>query len=200
MLVSRLTFARKFSHDRIRWVRKIRYFPAYVIQIGSLALGLFLITIAVGSLQKFWNETGLSQQPALVSYYAKSIFEMAAIVLSLQLTMMLFARKVMVVGDSLWVKTLGYWSYRYPLQSIHSVELMHPLRVLFSPALLYRTGFRFFYYFDPKFWNKGILVRLKNKKCVFLCVTEPNAAIQELREFLVTKEPVLQLAHDSEAA
>jgi hypothetical protein len=183
MHLSKRIFARRFAHGGLRWARKIRYFPAYGVQASALLLSLSFSAVGLSALARFWIFAGLSRFPVPVADYLPWLLSIGIVILGFQLTMMCVARKVMVCEGKLWVKTIGYWSFTYPLGAMRSVRLMHPLRLLFSPRLLYRTKFRFFYYFDIKFWKPGLLVELSDGRLIFLSLTSPERAIEELREF-----------------
>ncbi len=184
MGLSKRIFARSFPNMQIRWVRKIRYFPGYVVQMSSLGISLILGTVGTSFVFTKWAEWRLMQFSGWISDYLPLALSLGITVFSFQIAMMLVARKAIITKDTLWVKSLGYWSYVYRLDQIARVEMMHPIKFLVSPVRLYRTGIRFWYYFDLSFWKSGIYLELKNGKGIYLSLSEPHLAYEEIRSLL----------------
>jgi predicted Zn-dependent peptidase len=185
MRLSRYFFAKAFAHNRIRWVRKISYPPAYLLQLAAFVVVLLMCALTYGTMYMVWVKLGIIQTPYLISDYLFSLLSVCLALVVAQCVFALFARKVMVVGDQLWLKSLGYRSVTVNLSQIESVELRSPLQVLFSFRDLLQIKYRFQYY-DPLLWRKGLLIRLKDGRAYFLGVRAAREALAELQGLIAT--------------
>jgi zinc protease len=183
MWAIRLLFSARFRHDQVRWVRKLRYPPAYVLQAGVLFVAYVAFTFERLVTAWGWDAIGLANRPFVISQYLYGIFDTLTLLVTLQLVLGFTARKVMVVGGELWIKSLGYHSRRVPIESVQSVELVRVWRLYANPRLFYATRFRVCC-FDPLFWRNGLLVTLKDGRAYYLAVTRPEAALAELRSLM----------------
>jgi predicted Zn-dependent peptidase len=186
--LARKLFAQKFDHRKIRWVRKIKVPPAYSFQIGALMGMLFFCSLAEALLFHFWVEAPYVHGSFLISDYLFSQISLGAMYFVAQTWFMLLPRKLMVVRDELWIKSLGYGSRRIPLERIESVKTRRIFWVLLSPKTLWRMKHRC-YFGNIKFWEPGVLIQLKNKKVYFLSLTEPRRACKELRVMVEDVSP-----------
>jgi len=180
MRFSRFVFAKQFAHNQIRWVRKMSYPPAYSLQFLSTVALLVVSALIYGAMDVFWLKADFLLHSFLVSDYLFSVVLLGLVLLSAQCLFAILARKVMVVGDSFWIKSLGYYSSKIGLDEIEKVEVCSPLSVLFSPHTLLQIKYRYYYY-DICFWKKGLLVCLKNGRSHFIGVRSAEEAASEIR-------------------
>lgn len=193
--LAKKVFAKPFPHNQIRWVRKLRQPQPFIIPLGVFLISLTLGDIFMGIFRRAWWSSGLAETHFLIAEYSYSLLHIPGYVIAFQAVHSLFAQKLMVVENQLWIKSIGYWSKQIPLDQIEKIELQSPFRMLFS-----RTIFTFrFQYYDPCFWRPGLLIELKNGKKYFMSVSEPSEALSELKEYLPkTQEPeIQQLRHAS---
>ena len=192
-LATRRYYLRKFAHREVRWVRKIQYPPFYLVQLINLAAIATVTYFASHLLDTAWQNIGLAGKSPLVSEYARKFLLAAFAVGIYQFYMSLLMRKAIIAGDQLWLKSLGYHSTVHNLHSITALHVIHPSRLFTSPKLLARVGFRFYYYFHPHFWQKGLLVELSTGKCIYLALAEAKMAAVEIRALLPPRETKLKL-------
>ncbi|MDR3605839.1 MAG: pitrilysin family protein [Oligoflexia bacterium] len=183
MFLGRSLLAKNFRHDRIRWVRKMSYPPAYLLQIFAFSMiGLSALFI-YGLMSVFWEHIDVFQRSFLVSDYLFSVLWLGSAILCAQCVLGAFARKVMVVENSIWVKSLGYWAATYDLGSVERIELRSPFGVLFSPKTLLRVKYHCQFY-DPRLWRRGLLIHFKDGRSCFLGVRSAENAIDELNAMI----------------
>jgi hypothetical protein len=100
------------------------------------------------------------------------------------------------MDSNLIVKSISYYSKRIPFEQISSVESISLFKSLFNFSYLWKIKFRFFY-FNPMFWQKGVLVQLKSGEAYFFSVTAPHKACEELKNLmnstpLESRQPVTE--------
>lgn len=198
LALARKFYLYQFPHAQVRWVRKLRYFPLYGVQIATLGIIVAATLFTSKMLDLLWLSTALSSGPPLVSEYARSFLLTGCAVGIYQFYMSLMIRKVIVTSDLLWLKSLGYHSHVYGLSHLKSVHVMHPLKILLSPTRLYRVGFRFYYYFDLHFWQKGVLLTFENGTQIFLALANASQAAEELRAMIPA--PAITIVKEDKAA
>lgn len=183
MWLIRRMFSARFRHDQVRWVRKLRYPPAYVLQAGVILAAYVVFSFERLAIAWAWNAIGLGNHGFVVSQYLYGMFETLALLATLQVGLAFTARKVMVMGGELWIKSLGYHSRHIPLERVRSVELVRAWRVYFTPRLRWATLFRA-HCFDLFLWRQGLLVTLHDGRAFYLSTTRAAAAAEELRALL----------------
>jgi zinc protease len=183
MRVSRIVFAKKFAHDELRWVRKVSYPPAYCLQFTATIFVLILSSVLYGGVAVLWMRTNFLQRSFLISDYLFTIIWLGMVLFSAQFVFARFGRKVMVVGDSLWIKSLGYFSATLKLDEIEKIESSSPFAMVFAPRSWWQIKYRYYYY-DPCFWRKGLLIRLKSGRAFFVGVRSAEEALKEVQAIL----------------
>lgn len=183
MRTTRTIFVKRFAHDQIRWVRKVSYPPAYILQLTALSMIALTATLISGAMTVLWYKVPLLQRSFITSEYLSTVLWIGAVLIVSQSVLGLFARKLMVVGDSVWIKSISYRSSTFKLMDIESVELRSPFAVLFSPKLLNKFKHRYAYY-DACFWKKGLLIQLKNGSTYFVGISSAKASVNELNSLL----------------
>jgi predicted Zn-dependent peptidase len=185
MTLWRWILARPFRHDRVRWVRKISYPPAYLLQLVLLYAVTFLTAaflVAMARIQLNYRWLG---GRSLVESYLEWIVMLGAGVSFCQLAFASAGRKVMLVdsaaGAQLWIKSLGYWSRVIPLADIRDIRLVSPLGLTPWQLLGIRGNF---HYFEPRFWRKGLLIRTRAGRLYYLSFRDPEKAKSELERAL----------------
>lgn len=180
--------AQDFHHDRVRWVRKLSYPPAFILPLFTLAFANYTGLLAITALKRFWINAGLASQHFVISEYLFDLVSLGVLIFSTQLFFAIHARKIMVLGNTIWIKSLGYASSTIDFHEIKSIEMKYPFVVLSSPNTMIHLLYRFQFY-DFCFWRPGILITLKNKKCYFIGVKEPKDAFNELTRLVNESKP-----------
>jgi zinc protease len=192
MAVWRKLFSRPFAHERVRWTRKIGYPPAYLLQATLLwavcSISMLLFVLA----HRLALKNGIHLDATLANSYLNGILSLGVVTFVYQLIYGSIARKLIVVGDSLWIKSLGYRSRVLPLVEIKSIKLVRPLEL--TPANAFRIRLRYDYF---HFWllKKGLLIQLNSGRSYYLGVSHPEHAIAELTRLCEERK---QLAATSE--
>ena len=183
MRLGRKFVARPFVHREIRWVRKLGYPPAYLLQIGTASFTCLLTAFAFIVIHLASNRAGLAQSHFIISDYLMGFIFVGVMALCGQIGFGLVPRKLMVVNDQLWIKSLGYQSRTISLTAVTRVDAMSPLQILLTPRLAWSVKHRF-YYFDPCIWRSGLLLRLENGQNEFIGVRGAHEAQLELTRFV----------------
>jgi predicted Zn-dependent peptidase len=174
---------KEFHHDRIRWIRKLQFPPLKFVELVACVIAALVYAHVSFLYDSMFRTVEWLQSSVFIAYYLNSVGEIFLILLVAQGILSVIPRKLMIMDSQLVIKTLSYYSTHIPLSEISSVETIRSLRVPLSFATLRKVGFRF-YFFDPKFWHKGILVNRKNGKSYFFSMNSPEKASLELTGFL----------------
>lgn len=190
----RSALTKKFEHDKIRWVRKIRY-PSVKIAEGVAFIAAVFIYFHTQYLIDLVFDTDVMQSHIFTSQYVYMMVSVLALITVAQGIYSVMPRKLMIHNHNLWIKSVTYFSKQIPLEEIAKVEAIRPLR-LFSPRLLFLIKYRL-YNFTPIFWSKGLLVTLKNGKAYYFSMKNAEMAKSELDGFL--RKEVIEQTTESAA-
>lgn len=178
----RLGLTKKFEHDGLRWVRKIRYPPMKILELSTVGLGWFAIAHLYAFFELMRTQFNVLQSHVLISQYAYSVLNIWLVLLVAQGLMSALPRKLMVMNDVLIIKSMSYFSKHVPLVNIKSVELISAWSIFSSPRLWREIRWRFFFWsLWP--WKKGLLVRLHSGPTYFFDVAHPHLVKAELERF-----------------
>lgn len=159
-----------FQHDQIRWVRKIDYPPLKLLEGLVLLVAWYVYAHVQFALSMLFFPVAALQSNVFTAEYMQTAASIVLGLIVVQVFLSIVPRKLMIVGDQLIVKSISYYSFSIPLSQIASVETIRPLGYPFPLKLwLKEVGYRF-YFFDPRFWRRGNLVRLKNGQSYFFGV------------------------------
>ena len=183
MRIGRRLLARNFDHSQVRWLRKINFPPAYLLQVLAVAVSGLLIKLALAALNHLWLCLPFAQASFLVSDYVLTFFCIGVSVFISQAIFGTLIRKVLVLDGKLWLKSLGYQSHVFALTDIRSLELIRPVTLFFSPGEMWKVKARHYFY-DIQFWRQGVLVQLTHGKALYLGIRDPQKAVQELEELI----------------
>src|SRR5690606_19788360 len=98
-----------------------------------------------------------------------------------------FPRKLYYMDDQLVIKSLSYYSRKIHKDDIKNVSEVAWWKLLFNPIKMTKAWNSFFY-FNPRFWQKGILVELNSGKLYFFGSKDAAKACEELKGLLVDKD------------
>lgn len=181
MIVLRRWLAHPFLHQRLRWQRKLSFPPVYMLQ-GALIFGSFLTTLALAFLwERACARWGIPYYSYLVLDYLNGFLWCGIAILSAQVFLGLICRKLTVMDGVLIAKSLGLMSRVLPLVEIANIELVRPFGLKFTQLIQMRFWPN---YYDPLFWRKGLLVRMKSGRLYYFSVRNPEASLGELRLLL----------------
>ncbi|UYL09437.1 insulinase family protein [Bdellovibrio sp. SKB1291214] len=181
-------FTKPFAHDRLQWIRKIQYPPVKMME----ALGLVAVYVGVIHFQmlltRFATQSQFIQSHLFLSNYLSSVVWMFGTILIACGVYALMPRKMMVVDGKLMIKSVTYYSKLIPLEQISKVESFRGIAHPFAFKLWFKqVGFRNFFV-TPKFWQKGLLIHLKNGKAYYYSVNQADKAALELTQILVKQQ------------
>ncbi|QLY26582.1 pitrilysin family protein [Bdellovibrio sp. KM01] len=184
----RRLFTKPFAHDRLQWIRKVKYPPVKALE----ALGVIVMYYGVIHTQLFLSSLFTSSQfvqsHLFLSQYVYGAVWMFATILVAQGVFSLMPRKLMVVDGKLMIKSLTYYSKVIPLDQIAKVESFNYFKKAFDIKLwIKQVNFRYFFV-NPMFWQKGLMVELKNGKAYYFGVNDAEKSCKELVGLLPGKE------------
>lgn len=177
----------RFDNTQVRWIRKIRYLPLKLIEVGLIVVGWYILLHVQYPFDYLILHSGWIQSSVIFSFYIPAIFKIILALVIAQGLLSMTPRKLMVHEKDLLLKSISYFSKKIPLTEISSVETITAIGLLFSFKKLLRVNYRF-YFFEPLIWRKGILIYLKNGQAYFFSVSAPDKTCQELKLFLQTNE------------
>jgi zinc protease len=169
-----------FRHDRVRWVRKVRFPPLLLLEVvvGGVILELFLHAeyVSVRGIDAL-----LGTSLGIYGRYLEAAAETFLLVAVAQAVLAAVPRKLYVVDDELAIKGLSYFSRRIPLREIRSVRAV-PLPAVLGRFREWRSLLGRFHYYDGRFWEPGLLVELHTGKRFYFSTRDSAAAARELGE------------------
>ncbi len=182
----RRLFTKPFAHDRLSWVRKVKYPPVKALEaLGVIAMYYGVVHTQL-SLSKMFTSSQFVQSHLFLSQYVYGAVWMFATILVAQGVFSLMPRKLMVVDGKLMIKSLTYYSKVIPLEQIAKVEAFNHFTKPFAFKLWFKqVNFRYFFV-NPKFWQKGLMIELKNGKAYYFSVNEAEKSCNELTGLLTT--------------
>lgn len=182
----RRLLTQKFENDKLKWVRKIQYPPAKVLEGLTLVTGWYLFSYVQYGMNIVFEKYSFLQSHVLISQYAFTALWILAIVGVAQGMLSLLPRKLMVHDQDLLVKSISYFSHKIPLANIESIESKRMLAYPFPLSLwLGKVKYRC-YNFNPFFWKNGLLITLKNGKAYYFSVKDADKAKSELMGLVKT--------------
>lgn len=182
LAIIRVGMKTRFPNASVKLVRNLRYPSFYLVPVFCAATTYAIYTLASPIIRFFWAESGLEGMPLFFSHYLPSVIHTGLFVATYQFLASSLGQKVLIVENSLWVKSFGYRSNVYDLGKLASIELIHPLKLHSSVKLLWKLKFSFYQYPELAFWRKGILLRFTDGRCAFLAITQPEKAILEIQQ------------------
>ncbi len=177
-------FTNAFAHDRLRWVRKIKYPPVKLLEAAGLVIAYFGIVHFQMVLGRVFTSSQFIQSHLLLSNYLYGTVWMFTSLLVAQGVYALMPRKLMVVDDNLMIKSVTYYSKLIPLKDIKKVEAIRGITRPFAFKLWFKEVNLRYFYVNPRFWQKGLLIQLHNGKSYYFSVNEPETVCKELSGFL----------------
>lgn len=171
-LRQRLT--RPFSHDQVRWIRKLRYPPLKILELIGCVFTTIVFMHLNYVLGALFRSSSFLQGSLFFSQYMHSCLQVLLAFGAAQLFLSVMPRKIMVVDDKLMIKSLSYFSHSIPLHEIAKVEASKP-RLKAFPR---------FYWFDPVFWRRGLYIELHNGRSYYFSMSDAEKAKNELLSFV----------------
>jgi zinc protease len=184
-IVLRRTLTKKFANDKVRWIRKVKYPPLKALEIGTGLIACFAFMHVNYFMDAIATHTNLVQAPLLFSNYLLGALWIIVMLAFVQIFVSSLPRKLMVMDDALVIKSLSYYSKHVPLSEIASIELARANP--FAVGRWWRVKHRFAFY-NPRFWQQGLLLNLKSGESHFFSVSSPAKAASELRGFMTLRE------------
>lgn len=179
----RTLLRQKFDNTKVQWVRKLQYPPLKSLEALVLAFGWYIYLHAQFLIDKVF-QSELIQSHVLLSHYVYSVISVAGFLAVAQGIYSLVPRKLMVHGNDLLVKSITYYSFKISLDQIQSVEAKRPLIYPFPLSFWMSKVKHRFYHFNPLFWQKGLVIHLKDGKSYYFSVTSAEKAKDEIQGFL----------------
>ncbi len=177
-----------FKNDHVQWVRKVKYPPLKFVEIGvggCILLVTFHTAFAVIQI----TELPVFDTFGLIAFYVKIPIWIFSIIASAQAVISFFPRKLYIMDDKLVIKSLSYYSRHIPKSEIKSIKALSVFKVTSSPRMWIHMWSSFFYY-DFKFWRKGLMIELKSGKFYFFSTKDSVACVNELRGILRSEESI----------
>jgi len=177
----RRTLTKPFMNNEIRWIRKVKYPPLKIVEGLALAIAAIGVIHLGFLLDQLSRITGLAKTPPIFSIYFLFTAWTVTMLAFAQGCLAAFPRKLMIMNRTLVIKSISYYSRHVPLADIASVE-----SVRLNPFALFRwmrVKHRFYFY-DPLFWRKGLLVNLKDGRSLFFSAGATDKIAAELRGFV----------------
>ena len=159
----------------------MRFPPLKTLELFTMACGLFTVFHFNSAYEHLIFYFGLNNAPIFFSKYFLILLRGIFDVTLMQGFLCLIPRKLIVMNKHLVVKSISYYSYLIPLSEISSVSLKRPIQ--FSLEFWLKVKFRYYFY-NLKFWQKGLLINLKDGRSYFFGVTSSKLALLELQGLL----------------
>lgn len=185
--VQKKLLLKPFDHARIRWMRNIRYIPFKAVECmiiaGLLYVFVFLEFYIIDL--PFYRLSFLNDS-LLFAEYLPNILSIILLTGTTNWGLAAFPRRAYIIGNTLILKSLTYYSYHIPLNLISSLEVKSPYSLPIKPSLLWKIKTRFIYFGPP--WKPGLILNLKNGKTWYLGVSEPSLAAKEIQSLISNQD------------
>ncbi len=200
-LVAILTFmglrkllTKSFSNDGLRWVRKVELPPLRIFEVlilfGAYFAYIHFDYIVYSGLSSVWDRFATS----VITSYLYSGASMFGALFFAQGALSLLPGKLMVMDHFFIIKSISYFSKRMLISDIQSIETLHVNPLSWKPWLKVKHRF---YFFNPKFWQAGLMISLKDGRSYFFGVAEPQKAADELRKIVRMHETTVSKATET---
>jgi zinc protease len=183
--IFRKALLRPFENDQVKWVRKVRYPPLKLVELGLGVIAYFIFIHAHYLLERFIFLTPAFQSLGLVGQYMNMVITSFVIIASFQAIISLVPRKLYFINDKLVIKSLSYFSKHIPKDKIQKISPVSPLKLKLSILpKLWNSCF----YFDLMFWRAGLLIELNDGKCYFFSAKDSAKSAKELQSLIIEKK------------
>ncbi len=174
----RYAFARNFPYTRVRYVRKVRYQPWFLLAAGFVYLNILWVACQIfQGLEARLLSVNFIQNTFLLSHYAlTAVFAFVVTTITLFFLGSL-PRKILVVNNQLWIKSVSFRSRRFPKGMIQTIFCCRPHQLLTMG--FFREWRRLFHW---AFWKKGLFIELKDGTAYFLGFSNPDQVLKDLNE------------------
>jgi zinc protease len=183
--VLRRLLTKSFQNDKVRWIRKLKFPPMKLLE-GLALVVAYYGALHVGFVVELLKEKlHLEEAPVIISNYLSESLDTILFLSVVAGVISFLSRKLMVMNGYFVIKSLTYYSRKIPLGEIASVETArcNP----FALSRWWRVKARFSF-FNPKFWQPGLLINLKNGKSYFFGVANPLVVASELTGLLADEK------------
>ena len=172
----------------IRWMRKVKYPPLKMVEIVVGILGFvaflhinYLLNLTIFH-QQWFRALGVSAE------YISSIARVFLVVAVFQFIISFLPRKLFVLKDRLVVKSLSYYSTHIKLSDITSVSSCSLMAILLN-FRWWPKMWRSFFYFNPLFYKKGLLVELRSGRILVFSTKDSTLVESELKILIREQKP-----------
>lgn len=174
----RFGFARNFPHTKVRYVRKVRYTPFFFLLSGFVFLNFFWVVCQVFQ----YLETRLLgvyfvQNTFLLSHYALMAFFISVSTAIAMLFLGSIPRKILIVDNKLWIKSISFRSRRFPKGMIKTIFCCRPYQLVTMG--FYKEWPRLFHW---ALWKRGLFIELKDGTSYYLGFQDADAVLRELNK------------------
>jgi len=170
-----------FANDQVRWIRNVKFPPLKALEGIVLLVAWYLFAHVDYLIHMLYSKFSFLQSHVIFSQYAMGLTTTFCLLVIAQGLFSLVPRKLMVVGEHLVIKSVTYFSRKIPLSEIKSVETV---RTIFYPFPLSfwlgKVKMRYFF-FNLRYWQKGLMVELKDGRAFYFSVSAPEKTRDELR-------------------
>ena len=177
----RILLTKEFHHDQLRWIRKLKFPQLKSLEAVTLLIAFYGAAHVAYILGLIEIKIGIADWSAFFSVYLSDAVETMILLSVVASIISLVPRKLMVMGDTVVVKSLSYYSRHIPLSEIVSVETVraNPFALKRWWSVKHRFAF-----FNPQFWQRGLLINLKDGRAFYFGVATPEITAKELRGFV----------------
>ncbi len=189
-----------FAHTQIRYVRRLRLAPLSLAKTLAYA---GIVAVAAGWAQNLYLDMLVHfawTHKELLTYYGPLAIYLGIFVPGQLLVLASIPDKLMIVGNSLTLKSKYMYARKVPLNNIVAAESIRPWR-LFT-RLNFKTKF-----YHWAVWRKGLLLTCNDGRKFFCAVSDCDQVVSEINEFRKVVKPtfdqsleVFEAFNESEAA
>lgn len=183
--LGRKLLLRPFEHTSVRYVRKIKYRPIFV-----LGYACFVVLIlagycrVVGLADRALLHWPLFQSTYLLSEYVEGAIFLVGAVAAVLAFLALLPRKIIVTDKDLVLKSFTYFSRRFRLTSVRRVVVCR-WHHIFTRGI-WRTRLRWLHWSPLR---KGIVLELDRRRAYYLGFSNADEVFEELQEILHAPSP-----------
>ncbi len=180
LLGFRFAFARNFPHTKVRYVRKLRYRPIFILLAVFIYLNiLWAVCQLFQALETHLLAVNLIQGSYLVNQYLETGLFVFVIATVTMFFLGSIPRKILIVDNRLWIKSVSFRSRRFSRNMIQTIFCCRPYQLITMGFI--KEWPRIFHW---AFWKKGLFIELKDGTSYYLGFSDADRVLNELNELL----------------
>ena len=189
LILAQRRLKKPFNNFGIHWVKNIKSPPLMIAHIIYLTTAYFIFVHVEFLIKYLFNSFTFMEYSILTSHYLLALVVSVVAGIIYLTVVSFFSTKLMVVDKVFIIKSLSYHATKIPLQEIVDIKAVRIFSIYFFKTFFTSVRYRF-YFRDPLFWRKGLMIFTKSGKSYFFSVSNATDTAKDLSELFVIPPPI----------